>query len=181
MTTETLVIGVIRVLGALPVLRWALAGALLALVVDQSDLLFRNILDLGGLPNYQRFDKIADQVYLLTFLWVALRWRHPARTIAVGLYAFRLIGFAAFEASNERAVLLFFPNLFEFWFLFVAAVQHWRPDFDFRARSMAAPLTAMLSLKEFQEYALHWGKWLDGFSTVEALEAIWDFVTAPFR
>jgi hypothetical protein len=39
------------------------------------------------------------------------------------------------------------------------------------------PLTA---LKLFQEYALHWGKWLDGFTAVEAVEAIWDWATAPF-
>ena len=38
----------------------------------------------------------------------------------------------------------------------------------------------LTALKEFQEYALHWGKWLDSFTFVEALEAIWDFVTGPF-
>ena len=33
-----------------------------------------NLLDLGGIPDYQNFDKWLDQVYLLTFLSVANRW-----------------------------------------------------------------------------------------------------------
>ena len=71
---EIVVIGAIRVLGSLPVLRWAFVGGLIAVFVDLSDLLWMNLLDLGGLGNYQQFDKIVDQVYQLTFLWVALHW-----------------------------------------------------------------------------------------------------------
>jgi hypothetical protein len=53
------------------VLRWAFAGALIAIAVDFSDLFWMGVLDLGGLQNYQTFDKWADVVYMLTFLWVA--------------------------------------------------------------------------------------------------------------
>jgi hypothetical protein len=86
MTLEVLVIGAIRVLGSLPVLRWPLAGGLLAVLVDLSDLLLRDTLDLGGIPDYQSFDKWADQVYLGLFLVVALRWSGVERSIAVALY-----------------------------------------------------------------------------------------------
>jgi hypothetical protein len=37
-----------------------------------------------------------------------------------------------------------------------------------------------VGLKFFQEYALHVGKWLDGFTAVEAVEAIWQWLTGPF-
>ncbi|MDA1278836.1 MAG: hypothetical protein O3B95_02170 [Chloroflexi bacterium] len=57
MTLEQLVIGLIRIAGSLPVLRWAFAGALIAIVVDFSDLFWMGVLDLGGLRNYQAFDK----------------------------------------------------------------------------------------------------------------------------
>ena len=57
LTAEVLVIGAIRILGSLPVLRWPLAGGLLAILVDLSDLLLRDTLDLGGIPDYQAFDK----------------------------------------------------------------------------------------------------------------------------
>ena len=132
MTLEVLVIGLIRIAGSLPVLRWPLAGGLLAIAVDLSDLLLRDVLDLGGIPDYQAFDKWIDQVYLGAFLVVALRWAGPERAIAVGLYLFRLVGFVAFELTGERALLLLFPNVFELWFLCVAAVHRFRPGFVWR-------------------------------------------------
>ena len=48
------------------------------------------------------------------------------------------------------------------------------------AGATAAWLAALTALKEFQEYALHWAKWLDDFTFVEALEAIADFFVGPF-
>jgi hypothetical protein len=56
MTLEVLVVGEIRVAGSLPVLRWPLAGGILAILVDLSDLLLRHTLDLGGIPDDQSFE-----------------------------------------------------------------------------------------------------------------------------
>jgi hypothetical protein len=175
-----LVVGAVRVLGSLPVLRWAFAGAIVAILVDFSDLFLRNLLDLGGIPNYQRFDKLLDLVYMAAFLVVALGWRGLARDIAVGLFAFRMVGLAAFEVTDARGVLLAFPNVFEFWFVYVAAVLYWRPRHLVTPREAAIALVPLTALKLFQEYALHWARWLDGFTAVEAVEAIWDWATAPF-
>ena len=86
MTAELAVIAVVRVLGSLPVARWAFAGAVLAILVDLSDLFMMNLLTLGGVPNYQAADKWFDQVYLAAFLLVALRWRALPGAIAVVLY-----------------------------------------------------------------------------------------------
>ncbi len=131
-----LLIAVVRVLGSLPVLRWPFYGGLLALVIDQVDVLMMQQIHLGGVTDYQTFDKYLDQVYLLTFLIVALRWDGWQRNVAVGLYVYRLFGFVAFEVTDQRDLLLLFPNFFEFWFLFIAAVkqfdlgQRWpRPAF----------------------------------------------------
>ncbi len=181
MTLEVFVILLVRVAGSLPVLRWAFAGALIAIAVDLSDLFLRQGLDLGGVPNYQALDKYADLAYLGTFLIVALRWPKTPRNIALGLLAIRVAGFIAFEATGERRILLFFPNLFEFWFLFVAAVLHWRPLFRFTAGNVVLALVPLIALKEFQEYALHWGKWLDDVTAFDALDNVWGWVTAPFR
>jgi len=123
MTSEMWIILAVRVLGSLPVLRWPLAGAFIALLADLSDLFLRDWIDLGGVKDYQRFDKWLDQVYMLTFLAVALRWQDVPRNIAAALYAFRLAGFIAFEITGERGVLIFFPNVFEYWFIFVAALK----------------------------------------------------------
>ena len=178
---EALVIGLIRIAGSFPVLRWAFVGGLIAVFVDLSDLFWRDFIDLGGLPNYQSWDKWLDQVYMVLFLWVALHWRGPALWIAVVLFGWRLIGLVAFEASGTREVLAFFPNVFEFWFLFVASLPHWRPNFSFDRGPLVAWGTLLLAIKAFQEYALHWGQWLDTFTFHEAIEAIGDAITVPFR
>ena len=181
MTWEMLIIAAARVLGSLPVLRWAFIGGIVALLVDQSDLFMMNLIDLGGVTHYQPFDKYLDQVHMLTFLAVALRWEGVPRTIAVGLYGYRMVGFLAFEMTGSRDVLLFFPNVFEFWFLFVAGLKYFKVDFDYSRTQLAVCGAVLLPAKLFQEYALHYARWLDGFTAVEAVEAIWEWVTGPIR
>jgi hypothetical protein len=171
-TLEVVVIGAFRVLGSLPVLRWPLAGGILAILVDLSDLLLRDILDLGGIPDYQAFDKWADQVYLAAFLVVALRWTGPERTIAVALYAYRLVGFIAFELSGQRELLLVFPNVFEPWFLLVAGIHRFRPGQTWRPIGIAAALAILVTLKELQEWALHGARLFDGINSLQAIEMV---------
>ena len=177
MTVEVLVIGAFRVLGSLPVLRWPLAGGLLAIVVDLSDLLLRDVLDLGGIPDYQAFDKWADQVYLAAFLVVALRWTGPERTVAVALYAYRLVGFVAFELTSERALLLVFPNVFEPWFLTVAVIHRFRPAFAWRPATTVPALALLTVIKEAQEWALHGARLFDGISSLEFLDRVRRWLT----
>ncbi|HXH23485.1 MAG TPA: hypothetical protein VNN10_15815 [Dehalococcoidia bacterium] len=206
MSTEEAIIAAARVAGSLLVLRWAFVGGVIAVLVDLSDLFMMNLLQLGGVSNYQAFDKWLDQVYMACFLLVALRWPGPAREVSVALYGFRLVGFVAFEATHSREVLVAFPNVFEFWFLFAAylapqaapqaapvavpadvstparAVSRRRllgRRFQFTNRNLALALLVLLALKEVQEVAIHWLKVFDSFTAVEAVQAIWDWVT-PF-
>ena len=176
MTLEQLVIGLIRVAGSLPVLRWAFAGALIAIVVDFSDLFWMGVLDLGGLRNYQAFDKWLDLVYMFTFLWVANKWVGPERTIALWLFGFRMIGFVAFEVTGNRPVLLVFPNVFEFWFVFGAIRLHYWPNYEMTRQRILKWLAVCLALKMGQEWVLHGGQYLDNFTFFEAVEAIWEFL-----
>lgn len=194
MTTEEIIIAVVRVIGSLPVLVFPFPGAIVAMLTDMSDLFLMNLLHEGGVRDYQEFDKWLDQVYMVTFLVVALRWRGTARNIAAGLFAYRLIGFVTFEVSQERGLLIFFPNLFEFWFVFVAGAkflrldEQWRGDahlrglvpFCYTRGQLAAVLPVLLAVKLLQEFALHVGRWFDGFTSVEAAEWIWRFLTPPF-
>ena len=177
MTTEMWVIAAVRIAGSLPVLRWPLWGAVIAMMFDLSDLFMMNLLHLGGVHDYQSFDKWLDQVYMLTFLIVAFRWEALPRTIAAALYAYRAAGFIAFEATGERAILIAFPNLFEAWYLLVAGIREFHLDLHRNRPLILVAAAALLALKFFQEFALHVGKWLDGFTAVEAVEAIWDWLT----
>jgi hypothetical protein len=171
-TLEVVVVAAIRIAGSLPVLRWPLLGGLLAVLVDLSDLLLFDVLDLGGVPDYQTTDKWLDQVYLAAFLVVALRWRGPARAIAVALYAYRLVGFLAFEVTGDRAILLAVPNVFEFWFLFVAAVGDATVARWSSAR-LALAVAVLAILKLAHEWALHGARLFDGIGALEALELLW--------
>jgi glucose-6-phosphate-specific signal transduction histidine kinase len=170
MTLEMWVILAYRVAGSLPVLRWPLFGGILALVVDSFDIVLRAYLDLGGVRDYHSFDKWADQVYLALFLVVALRWEGPARTIAVALYLFRMVGFIAFEVTGERWVLMLFPNVFEFWFLFVAFTQRYWRGFRWERRPIALALAVATAAKLVHEYVVHVGRWLDGFTPHDVVE-----------
>ena len=171
MTLEIAIIAAIRIAGSLPVLRWPLAGGVLAILVDLSDLLLRDALDLGGVGDYQSLDKWLDQVYMATFLVVALRWDGPARSIAVGLFAYRLVGFLPFELTGERALLLAFPNVFELWFLLVAAAGSARVG-GWSVGRLVAVLLALTAVKEVQEWALHGARLFDGISSLEFLDLV---------
>ena len=179
-TLEEIVIGLIRIAGSLPVLRWALAGALIAIVVDFSDLFWWNLIDLGGLRNYQAFDKWIDLVYMGTFLLASLRWRGTARNVAIALFGYRMIGFAVFELTQTRQVLMAFPNVFEFWFVFVAARNQFAPRYALTVRRAALWLLVLLALKEGQEYFLHGWQYLDRFNAIDVVVDWWNWLTGWF-
>lgn len=177
MSPELAVFTAFRIAGSLPVLRWPLAGGLLAVAVDFADLFVRDLLGAAAIGDYQAVDKWLDQVYLLAFLVVALGWRGRERAIAVALYAFRLVGFGLFEATGDRFVLVLFPNVFEAWFLLVAALHHRPVPVRWTMPRTAAALGACLAVKVGHEVALHGLRLFDGYSTFDAVEAIWRFVT----
>jgi hypothetical protein len=77
-----------------------------------------------------------------------------------------------FELSGDRAVLLVFPNIFEFWFLFIAAFHHFRPAMAWTRLQLAAVLVPLIGTKEVQEWALHWARLFDNITFLEALEQI---------
>ena len=181
MTPVVVIVGLYRILGSLLVLRWPFWGAIVAIGVDLTDLLLLDILvpaGLGPWPDYQGLDKWLDQVYLLAFLVVAVRdFRPLEKWIAVALYAFRMVGFVAFELGAPRELLFLFPNLFEFWFLAVVTVGHFRPSFIWTPARAAAALAVLLGAKLVQEWALHIERLFDSFTFLEALDWIRRMVT----
>ena len=180
MTKEERVISIARILGSLPVLRWAFSGAILAILVDFSDLFMKNLLDLGGVGNYQAFDKWLDLFYMVTFLMGALRWQGLVRNVSVGLFTYRIVGVGVFEVIASRRVLLFFPNVFEVWFLFVAGLHRFKPNYTLTPLRAALWMLPLLAIKEFQEYVLHWGKWLDKWRAIDVVIVWWEWLTRWF-
>ena len=181
MTLEQLIIAAVRIGGSLPVLRWAFAGALIAILADLSDLWLMGWIRLGGIGDYQAFDKWLDLVYMGTFLWVAARqWDGLHRNIAVALFAFRMIGFTAFEFTGERIWLLAFPNVFEFWVVFAAAHLHWFSGYELTPRRAVGWLTVCLLLKLIHEWVLHGWRVLDNYSATQIVEDIFSGIIRLF-
>ena len=174
-TWQMVAIAGYRVAGSLPVLRWPFAGALLALLVDFGDLFLMDWL--GGIPDYQRFDKVCDLAYMATFAVVALRWRPLERNVALALLALRLAGDALFEVTGAREVLFAFPNLFEFWFIFVAARDRFRPAARIDARAASIALAVLLIAKETQEWFLHVDRFLDRYVATDVVADLWHALT----
>ncbi len=177
MSPELVVFALFRVAGSLPVLRWPFGGGLLAIGVDFADLFVRDILGAGAIGDYQAVDKWLDQVYLGAFLLVALRWPGRGRAIAVALYAYRLLGFGLFELAGDRLVLVLFPNVFEVWFLLLAFRAQRGPLEDWTAARTTVALVGCLAVKLVQEVGLHGLRLFDGYSTFDALELLWRFLT----
>jgi len=177
LTPTFLLIAVVRVLGSLPVLRWPFAGGILAILVDLLDLILLDWLDPLAFAHYQGFDKYLDQVYMLTFLVVAMRWEGIERNVAVALYLFRLVGFVAFELTGARISLVLFPNVFEIWFLVVAGLHASGRSVTWKAPQLVAVLAVALFAKEVQEWAIHGARLFDNVSSLEVLDDAFGWLT----
>jgi hypothetical protein len=81
-------------------------------------------------PGYQGYDKAMDVYYLAIAYITTLRNWDSVAAFAVGrfLYFYRLIGVLAFELAQLRALLLVFPNTFEYFFIAYEGVRsRWDP------------------------------------------------------
>lgn len=153
-------------------LRWPLAGALVAIAADALDVVVMNYVDLGGggIRDYHAFDKWTDLFALVTFFVVSLRWTGRDRTIAVVLFALRLLGVALFEATGWRGALIGLPNLFETWFLYVCLRTAWPATGDSEERP--ALLSALVGFKLVQEVAIHGFQVLDRYNLAEVVDRL---------
>ena len=134
-----------------------------------------SVLDLGGVPSYQNFDKWLDLVYMLTFLYVSVGWNGNDKIISVILFMVRITGLLVFEFTHLRIVLLYFPNIFEFWFLFVAGRKHYYPEYVMNLKTTMIALVVCSVLKFIQEFVLHAWKFLDNYTFFEAIEIVYLF------
>lgn len=137
--------------------RFPLVAVLACLVLDAVD---QTVFQTFGYdpPGYQGYDKAMDVYYLAIAFLATMRnwWSMPAFRIAWFLYFYRLVGVVAFELSQVRALLLVFPNTFEYFFIAYEGVRtRWSPlRFGFRWWLWAAGLIWVV-VKLPQEWWIH--------------------------
>ena len=80
MTLEEFIIAAARIAGSLPVLRWALAGAILAILVDFSDTSMITLLQFGGVGTTNRsIRQWTSYTWLPSWSSLSNGPAHPAR------------------------------------------------------------------------------------------------------
>ena len=175
MSLEELIVIIVRLSGSLPVIYFPFFGSLFAILVDLSDLFIIGNLDLGGVRNYQRLDKLLDLSYMFTFLLVSLRWTKLERNISIFLFIFRIFGMIFYEITGSRIILFSFPNIFEFWFIGISLYKSRNKLINIKSITLILALATVLKL--IQEWILHWNKYLDNYSMGDILSVIKDIFT----
>jgi hypothetical protein len=171
-TSEEALAGGLKLAAAFPVLRWPLAGVGCVIVADLLDIVVMNYVDFGGggIRDYHVFDKWTDLPALFTYFVVALRFRARDRLVATVLFGLRMLGIALFELAGWRGALLFLPNLFESWFLYVLIRDAFLPRSSPGAQGVV--LAGLVAFKLFQEWVLHGAQILDRYNLSELLDRL---------
>ena len=176
MTLEEVIVVSVRLLGSFPVLKYAFLGSIFAVLIDLSDLFILGNLDLGGVRNYQEFDKFLDLAYMGTFLLVSLRWERKEKLISIFLFAYRLIGLILFEFTGERYILLLFPNVFEFWIIGITFLKFRKKHALISGSALKKVFLISLFFKLIQEWVLHWNKFLDNYAMGDVISVLKDLI-----
>ncbi|MFL2642032.1 MAG: hypothetical protein ACJ0GV_00685 [Dehalococcoidia bacterium] len=176
MSLEEIIVITVRLIGAIPVLFFPFFGSIFAILVDLSDLFIIGNLDLGGVRNYQKTDKILDISYMITFLIISLRWSNTEKNISIILFLFRLTGMVLYELSGSRIILFSFPNIFEFWIVGVSFYKFIYKNKPLKLKTISIILILASILKLLQEWILHWNKFLDNYAMGDILSVIKDLL-----
>ncbi|MCP1392271.1 MAG: hypothetical protein J5I35_05895 [Methanothrix harundinacea] len=148
----------VRFLLPLTIPRYPLLGIVGCMIVDAIDqMIFQQFTDLP-LEGYQNYDKALD-IYYLTIAYISTlrNWPdHFAFQLGRFLFYFRLVGVGLFELTLYRPILLIFPNVFEYFFIFYEATRlRWDPDHLTGGRLIAAAAFILVVIKLPQEYWIH--------------------------
>ncbi len=110
------------------IFRWPLPGIVGCLALDAVD---QTVFQWFGFdpPFYQGYDKAMDVFYLgVAYIATLRNWTSmPAFGVSRFLFFYRQIGAAAFELTGARALLMVFPNTFEYFFIAHEGIRsRWR-------------------------------------------------------
>ncbi|MFL5713501.1 MAG: hypothetical protein ACJ769_02455 [Chloroflexota bacterium] len=147
-----------RVLVPLGVFRFPLPAMLASLVIDGLDQTIFQTFTSINLEDYQSYDKALDVYYLsMAYLSMLRNWvSRDAFDIGRFLFYFRLVGTVLFEQTQIRALLLLFPNTFEYFFDTYEAIRtRWDPRRLARNLLIGIAAFIWIGIKLPQEWWIH--------------------------
>jgi hypothetical protein len=164
-----------RFLIPLAIPRFPLPAVVAAMLLDAADqTIFQKFTNLQDTPEkvagYQGYDKAMDIYYLvIAYLSTMRNWTNlTAFQASRFLIYYRLIGVAAYELTHVRALLLIFPNTFEYFFIWYESVaSRWNPLRMAPKLVLGAMAAIWIFIKLPQEYWIHIAK----LDTTEAIQA----------
>jgi len=156
-----LFVSLLRLLLPLLILKWALLGMVVCSLLDAFDVYFPGFPPLESFYQYQEWDKILDLYYLSFALFVSFSWKDLlSKKISLLFYLLRATGTALFLITASRAWLFFFPNLFEYFYLFyLGSIVIFKQNLIRNKKDLAIIIGAIILLKLPQEYILHFKRY----------------------
>ena len=155
---EIIILTALRLLIPLLILRWPIIGMFASMYLDLQDFNYWNIQTDQDMANYQAWDKIMDIYFLSIAFYVSLSWKEIlAKKLSIFFFSLRAFGVLALLFVHSRELLLFFPNIFENFFLFYLLFK----TFTNNARLFTsipvtiAILASIIIPKVIAEYYLH--------------------------
>lgn len=148
----------LRILIPLTIPRYPLPGIIAALILDAVDQSLFQAFTSMQFAGYQGYDKALDIYYLaIAYISTLRNWtNHVALQISRFLFYYRLVGVALFEITQIRVLLLIFPNVFEYFFIFYEIVRlRWDPRRLSSATLVLTTALIWLVIKLPQEYWIH--------------------------
>jgi hypothetical protein len=155
------VVAVARILVPLTIPRYPFPGIVASLILDAVDqTIFQQFPGLN-LEFYQGYDKALD-IYYLTIAYISTlrNWKNfYAFQVSRFLFYWRLVGVVLFELTQLRALLLIFPNTFEYFFIFYEAYRlRWDPKWMSKKLLISIAVFIWIVIKLPQEYWIHIGQ-----------------------
>ncbi|WP_448062032.1 hypothetical protein [Cellulomonas hominis] len=135
-----------------------LPALIASLVIDGVDKSIFEQLTSMQLDWYQSYDKALDIYYLtIAYLSVLRNWRSTtAVAVAAALWYYRLVGVMAFELTQVRALLMVFPNTFEYFVIAIEVVRtRWDPGRLTRRALIGTAAVIWVVVKLPQEWWIH--------------------------
>ena len=154
----SIIVILLRLLVPFTILRWPLAGTILAILADTSDIMIFEGFGYGFLSSipYQYLDKVFDMWTLFFEFLIVRQWVDIlARKTGMFLFGWRFVGFLVFMIFGIREAFFFAPNLFEYFFLAMLVIWKFNKKFELKKKSLIIILLIIGIPKITLEYFLH--------------------------
>jgi hypothetical protein len=148
---------VIRIIVPFYIFKSPFWGMVASEIADSIDVFILQIVDPGfsGLA-YQNFDKIMD-LYMIFFAAVySFKFERIVTITSWVMFSWRALGVLLFTITGMRWLIVLFPGILDFFFLFCAGRARYFPKFTITKKNLWWIILVLLIPKFAQESFLHY-------------------------